>query len=134
MNPTPLDPWNDAALIAGRLGSPYNRLIVVLSAEAWCEKCRQLRPHFDAIALDAHERELMLWLDIEDHLPFIGDYLPASLPELLIYRSTTLEYRQVIESNLNALDAALSAPPMADPGPDPGIANRLALQDWAQAM
>lgn len=129
----PLDPWTDVALIAGRLGSPYNRLIVVLAAEAWCDKCRRLRPRFDALAAGAPERELMLWLDIEDHLDFIGDYLPESLPELLIYRGMQLVHRQILEPTPGALEAALAAPPMPDPGPDPGIAARLAQRDWASA-
>lgn len=136
-----LDPWQDAATLAGRIASPFNRLIVVLGAEAWCARCRALKPVFMQIAEQAPERDIMLWLDIETHTDFIGDYLPESLPELLIYQGSRLmhhsvligkAYREIeLDINADALRLLLAAPPPKTLGADPGIAQRLVQQDWA---
>jgi thiol-disulfide isomerase/thioredoxin len=127
-----LDPWNDAAFIAGKLGVPYNRLTVVIGAESWCEKCRKLKPHFDALARQAPATELMLWLDLEEHQEFLGDYVPESLPEFLLYRDMQLIlHRLLADGSEEALYAALQAAPEKPAIADPGIARRLAQRDWA---
>ena len=128
----PLDPWNDAAYIAAKLGAASTGLIVVIGAESWCEKCRTLKPHFDALARQAPDSELMLWFDLEEHQEFLGDYLPESLPEVLIYRNTRLISRsQLADGEEASLLAALEARQQADSvHKAPGIVQRLMQKDW----
>lgn len=88
MNSTLLDPWDDASTIAARLQSPGAELTVVLGAEAWCDKCRRLRPAFDALqAAQPAAEGAVLWLDLEDHAEFIGRFVPEDLPLLLRWRA-----------------------------------------------
>jgi len=128
-----LDPWNDAAHIAARLGGPTNRLIVVIGAESWCEKCRNLKPHFETLARQAPGSDIMLWFDLEEHQEFLGSYIPESLPEVLIYNNMRLIARSSLQDgNEETLRAALQAmPPDKTATEDPSIAQRLAQQDWA---
>lgn len=129
-----LDPWQDAATIARRIASPRNRLIVVLGAEAWCARCRALKPVFMQIAEQAPERDIMLWLDIETHADLIGDYLPESLPELLIYQGGALVHHGILDAEPDTLRGALVAPPATTRRPGPDIAQRLARHDWASEI
>lgn len=132
-----LDPWDDAALIAARLASPHRRLIVVVGAEAWCQKCRELKTHFEAVASKASSLDLLLWLDLEGHQEFLGDYIPEDLPEFLIYRQSQLLFRrtpeetdqQAITRLLSAESEKLDWPPMEDA---PGIIKRLVEPNWAK--
>ncbi len=126
----PLDPWTHAREIAKRLSHPSARLVVVLGAESWCEKCRALRPVFDGWAIQAAAHEVRLWLDIEDHAEFIGPYLPADLPMLIAYAGGQLTHARVLKPGIETIDHALGA---AQPSiqADPGILARLTREDWA---
>jgi thiol-disulfide isomerase/thioredoxin len=126
-----LDPWNDAAYIAAKLDEASTYLIAVIGAEGWCEKCRDLKPHFEIWAQKVPETTLMLWLDLEEHHEFLGDYIPESLPEVLIYSSTALVSRSLLpDGSEESLLAALQARQLEDGAEDPGIARRLVQQDW----
>jgi len=131
----PLDPWDDASLIAERILAPGGRLIVVIGAEAWCEKCRKLRPHFDELARLARDPDTILWLDLEEHQEFLGQYIPESLPEVLIYSNKRLVSRSLLpDGERESLIEALRKRParsFENIGEDPGIAQRLTQQDWA---
>jgi hypothetical protein len=128
----PLDPWTQARELAERLHSPDARLVIVLGAEGWCEKCRRFRPLFDARAQQAEPEETWLWLDMEEHAEFIDPYLPDDLPLLILYRSGQLVGLQVLEAKLEALQAALAADADQSIATDPGIFERLARNDWAR--
>jgi thiol-disulfide isomerase/thioredoxin len=82
-----LDLWADADFISRRLRQPGAELLVVVGAEAWCPKCKRLRPAFEQLcqALPAHI--LWLWLDLEDHAEFLGNFIPPNLPLLLRWRA-----------------------------------------------
>jgi thiol-disulfide isomerase/thioredoxin len=129
----PLDPWDDAAWIAGKLGSPFNRLIVVIGAESWCEKCRALKPHFEQLARQSPDRDILLWLDLEEHQEFLGAYIPVSLPEVLIYKEMKLIARSLLSDGSEAtLRTVLQTLPAGNAtAEDPDLARRLARQDWA---
>jgi hypothetical protein len=142
------DPWDDAQALAERLHTLHCTLVIVLGAESWCEKCRLLRPEFDAtVALanaaaangDACE-QVWLWLDLEDHCEFLGDYLPENLPMLIVYASNQLVFAQAIEPTGQALAELLSgraglqrmsASAALSTQHDPGLLGRLKQQDWA---
>ena len=94
MTTRPLDPWDDALAIAARLQSHGAVLTVVLGAEAWCDKCRRLRPLFDALQAvqfapvpPATPAATVLWLDLEEHAEFIGRFVPDDLPLLLRWQA-----------------------------------------------
>ena len=130
-----LDPWSDASELARRLELPHCELYVVVAAEAWCARCRDLRPEFEAIASLSATHEIWLWLDLEDHAEFIGDFLPDSLPVLLEYRGNQFRSLTLIEEPAASLKACLArggANCMLPPGTDdPGIRARLLSEDWA---
>lgn len=136
---TQLDPWNDASLLAQRLSPANAHLFILIGAEQWCAKCRDLRPQFDNFAAQAKLDEVWLWLDLEDHAEFIGDYLPDTLPILLAYRGENMVLCQVVEDVEQSLGehvekirtmrySRFDALPTT---PDPGIRSRLVTQDWA---
>lgn len=52
-----LDPCNDASILAARLQSPQSRLLIVVGAEAWCIRCRHIRPAFDSVASRALDED-----------------------------------------------------------------------------
>jgi thiol-disulfide isomerase/thioredoxin len=82
-----LDPWADADFISRRLRQPGAELLVVLGAEAWCPKCKRLRPAFEHLVSGLPAHILPLWLDLEDHAEFLGGFLPPDLPLLLRWRA-----------------------------------------------
>ncbi|MDR2153821.1 MAG: thioredoxin family protein [Burkholderiaceae bacterium] len=131
-----LDPWDDALSIAQRLKTPGSMLVTVIGAQAWCEKCRTLKPFFDAQADRAPEHMVWLWLDLEGHADFLGDYVPDSLPQLCIYQHGKLAKKVVLddtpESLRDALQSLLAGALPLDDDDDPGIYQRLVLQDWAR--
>jgi hypothetical protein len=134
---TALDPWNDASVLAERLNRKDAGLFVVVGAEQWCEKCRILRPYFDAYMLQADSADVWLWLDLEDHAEFMGDYLPESLPMLIAYRGSKLVASQVLEVTPNVLTEVVSQITSAafkaqTTLAEPGIRARLLQQDWAK--
>ena len=127
----PLDPWLDAETLARRLSRPGSRLIIVVGAEAWCHKCRDFRPIFDARSELAAQNETWLWLDMEEHAEFIAPYLPPDLPLLVCYEQTNLSNLQPLDSSESALNKALSHPIIDPTEQDPGIRARLMQENWA---
>ncbi len=133
MRSTHLDPWNDAAFIADRLASPSARLIVLIGAESWCGTCRTLRPVFDAMAQERAGRdETWLWLDLEEHGEFLDDFIPASLPWLMVYKAAQLTHATIISGASAALlEEVLAQPSHVDQGDFPDIRARFMASDWA---
>jgi len=80
--------------------------------------------------MPAHD--LPVWLDLEEHADFLGDYLPQDLPELLVYRSEKLVQRECLES-IEQLNKYLHAPEQAFAiDADPQLASLLMQQDWCE--
>ncbi len=124
-----LDPWQDAARLARTLEDADTELVLVLGAEAWCHRCRSLKSRFDAFADTAPSHRILLWLDVDEHAPFLGDYLPDDLPELLVYRAGTLTGRAHL-APADSLEALLA---QARPSPhDPGLWPAFVQADWAR--
>lgn len=120
------DPWEDARTLAERLAEPGTRLVVVIGALAWCHKCRDALPAFEARAASAPGHECHVWLDMEEHADLIGPWLPDDLPMQLVYQGGHLQSIGVL--TLQGRELALAATPL----PDPGIAARLCRVDWAE--
>ncbi len=125
-----LDPWTHAREIAERLAQPSARLVIVLGAESWCEKCRVFRAVFDDWAIQAEPPEIRLWLDLEEHAEFIGAYLPPSLPMLFAYEGGRLSHAEVLEPGVT-IDSVLVGERAPNNFADPGILERLLQADWA---
>ncbi|MFB9242201.1 thioredoxin [Massilia antarctica] len=128
-----LNPWNDAAEIAVRIALPSARLVLMLGAEDWCEKCRIFRPIFDAIAMQrANQGETWIWLDLEEHGEFLGDYIPDDLPLLVAYKGAQLTHA-VIAAQVSAttLEELLAQPSYIEHNALPDIRRRLMSADWA---
>ncbi len=134
-----LDLWDDASLLAARLGEADALLFILVGAEKWCIKCRDLRPQFNSLAAEAKQGEVWLWLDLEDHSEFIGDYSPDSLPVLLTYLGTALLTCELLTDTPQSLDERISLirKTVYDQSSarvateDPGIRSRLLMENWA---
>lgn len=127
-----LDPWTDAAEIAARLSRPDAGLVIAIGAEAWCDRCRTLRPYFDAAA-DARNvgSSVWLWLDLEDHAEFVGDFVPDSLPLLIRYDRAVLTHAFVADAESGAWEAMLNGPSLVRQLGVPDLRERLMQADWA---
>lgn len=124
-----LDPWLDAAQIAASL---RQRLVVLLGAESWCAKCRELRPVFEAAALEA-SGEAWLWLDLEEHAEFVGDFIPDDMPLLLVYCEGELVHSAVAgKSELDCVLRGSGNRVIAHRVP-PQLVTRLLDENWAAA-
>jgi len=130
-----LDPWDDASELATRLQQDNSCLYVVIAAEAWCARCRDLRPEFEEVAALRHADEIWLWLDLEEHAEFVGDFLPDTLPVLLAYHGSHFCAVEAIDgaaSSLRGYLDAIKTPLSAGASVrDPGIRTRLITSDWA---
>ena len=92
------DPWTDAETLARHLQQAEAELLVVIGAEAWCDKCRRLKPAFEALCAAAMpEHAAWLWLDLEDHADFLAGYIPPDLPLLLRWREGDCVQAAVVE-------------------------------------
>ena len=127
-----LDPWDDADVLAQRLQYPDALLFILIGAEQWCARCRDMRPYFDALTAEAQRDETWLRFDLEEHAEFLGDYLPDDLPVLVAYRGKELVSCAVVVSRA-ALDQAVALARLSSATElaDPGIRARLLMHDWA---
>jgi hypothetical protein len=99
------DPWNDAELLGRHLARADAELLVVIGAEGWCGKCKRLRPAFEALCYAGMPSHVgWLWLDLEDHHEFLGEFIPPDLPLLLRWRKGLCVQAAVVEDI--ALDTA----------------------------
>jgi hypothetical protein len=125
--PTPaawLDPWRDARAITAALGQPAAGLLVAIGAEAWCTRCRVLRPRFESLRAAVPTTTVVIWLDLDLHAEFIGALEPEDLPLLLHWRGSNL----VAAGLLRAVEPAplrVDLVPLALPHPEPPIRQRL---------
>ena len=128
-----LDPWEDAQHIAQVLRKGGAELLVAIGAEAWCEKCVELRPLVEALHQQhAQPNGVCLWLDLEDHAEFIGDFVPEDLPLLLRWRGGQLIQASVLEGVNPAAqpNERLRAVPI--PKDAPNVWDALLRPGWAQ--
>lgn len=130
------DPWEQAASLARLLENARasTRLVVALGAQ-WCHQCEERRPLFDALAQTPQgpTTDLFIWLDLDEHAHFLGDYVPEDLPELLIYKQGQLCNRGVL-NNLSeglALLNNVGAPIVLPETDHPDVWQRLLEPDWA---
>ncbi len=131
------DSWNDAQALAQHLQRPDAELLVVIGAEGWCEKCRRLKPAFEALCASAMpEQVAWMWLDLEDHSDFLDGFIPPDLPLLLRWRAGVCVQAAVVEDI--ALDGLLAPrvrlKPLVDAeGSDPAEDGPPDLPDlWAE--
>lgn len=129
---TMLDPWHDAAAIAARLAAPAARLVVLIGAESWCERCRTLKPAFESAALQAGQDETWIWLDLEDHADFLDGFMPDDLPILVRYDGPVLSGAMVGRAvTAAAFTNAQVWPAHQAPAGLPDLRGRLMAADWA---
>lgn len=135
----PLDPWDDASILAQRLQCANARVYIVIGATQWCSRCRELRPQFDLCAEHPLADETWLWLDLVDHGEFLGDYQPENLPMLVAYQGAQLLACLDIETPARTFKAAVDRLRTTGQAEDmhrsaitdPGIRERLLVQGWA---
>lgn len=121
-----LDPWDDAARIAERLTLPGAKLIVLVGAAGWCEKCRQALPAFDARSCSAPPHETHVWMDIEEHTGLLGAWIPETLPLELVYENGGLEAQRIWGPGVSG-----AVPVLEDSAEVPDLWRILGRPDWA---
>ena len=115
------DPWMHAQKLAERISKPGAALIVVIGAQSWCQKCRDIYPQFEQAAKTSAAHESYIWLDLEEHAQFLGGFIPDDLPLSLRYQNARL-----VQAQLLRLDDA----PMPVEVGDPGVYARLCEDNW----
>jgi hypothetical protein len=92
-----LDPWLDAEKIARRLKTQNNTLHAAVGTEALCIKCAILRQVWNdhVTALPADNSQVWIWFDADEHMEFLGDYVPVDPPVYIRYENSA---RTVIAS------------------------------------
>ncbi len=121
-----LDPWDDAARIAERLTLRGAKLIVLVGAAGWCEKCRHALRAFDARACSAPPHETHVCVDIEEHAGLLGAWIPETLPLELVYENGGLEAKRTWGAGVS--DAV---PVLEDLAEVPNLWRILGRPDWA---
>ena len=90
------------------------------------------RPGFDALALQHNdERNVWLWLDLEEHAEFLGDFIPEDLPLLLSYSGNALTHAFVPDIHAMAALPGMPTAPRVDYKDVPDMRARFLMQDWA---
>lgn len=93
------DPWDEAQSLARQLSRPDAELLVIVGAEAWCQKCLRLRPLFDDLCAESMPAHVVwMWLDLEDHADFLDGFIPPDLPLLLRWRQGVCVQAAVVDS------------------------------------
>lgn len=93
------DPWDGAQALAQHLLRPDAELLVVIGADAWCEKCHRLKPLFESLcASSMPEQAAWMWMDLEDHSDFLAGFIPPDLPLLLRWRAGVCVQAAVVEN------------------------------------
>lgn len=116
-------------MLAQRVRSPGCSFTLVIGAEAWCERCRSLRPAFDALAAAGEAEAVFLWLDIEEHAEFVEPWSPADLPAAFVYQGGVLQGAGYLREPATTLAAQLAD--LGAASDDGGVFARLTAQDWA---
>jgi hypothetical protein len=96
-----LDPWLDAKPISQRLRTSGALLTVGIGAEAWCERCVELRSVFE---MSMQEHETRLWLDMDEHAELLGDFVPTDLPMVLQWQEGRLVRIAILEGVLDGVE------------------------------
>lgn len=133
MNNISPDPWRDAGAIATSLNAPSAHLTLLIGATGWCETCRALKQVFDTLVAEhVGSNHTWLWLDLEDHAEFLGDFIPDSLPLLVSYKGSRPTHA-LVPSHLTpaALADLLAQAPRIEDERLPDIRARLMAVDWA---
>lgn len=94
----PLNPWDHAEEISRRLAQPDAEFLTVIGASGWCTRCRDLQPRFEALSRDLPGHVLPLWLDLEEHADFLGDFIPPDLPLLLRWKRGECVQAAIVEA------------------------------------
>lgn len=84
-----LDPWNDFGLLERKLNTKDACTIVALGA-SWCHKCEPLHDSFFKLPKNSSDDITLLWLDLEDHCEFLGEFFPETLPLVWVYQGHQL--------------------------------------------
>lgn len=101
-----LNPWDHAEEIARRLARPDAEFLTVIGASGWCSRCQTLQPRFEALTPQLPAHVVPLWLDLEEHAEFLGDFIPPDLPLLLRWRRDECVQVAIVEGIDLDADAA----------------------------
>lgn len=140
-----LDPWLHAQEIAQRWQVPDCRVVIAVGAQSWCETCRTILPQWQTFAQAApawaqvtKADMLCLWLDLEDHQEFLGDFIPDDLPWLFFYQDQALIWQGAwrslgpqVQTALQTFAQTGTLPHAAMTPDDFGLAERLLRPNWA---
>lgn len=119
-----LDAWKDFSKIEHILGSQKESIIIVLGA-SWCHKCEPVKKVIGRLTENPMPAVHWLWLDLEEHCEFLGNFSPETIPLVWIYQGEHLIRHglidKTIDADLNFLDFIQSIPIADTTAPESNI-------------
>jgi thiol-disulfide isomerase/thioredoxin len=108
-----LDAWNDFSKIKHILNNKAESIVILLGA-SWCHKCDPVKKSITRMTQHDTPTVNWLWLDLEDHCEFLGNFSPETIPLVWVYQGEHLIRHGVIEENKDSeqdfLEFILSIP------------------------
>lgn len=93
-----LDAWDDFSKIKHILNNKKESIVIVLGA-SWCHKCDPVKKAIFRLAENVTPAVHWLWLDLEDHCEFLGNYSPETIPLVWVYQGDHLIRHGVVDEN-----------------------------------
>ncbi|MGV8834871.1 hypothetical protein [Cellvibrio sp.] len=119
-----LDAWNDFSKIKYILNNETESIVILLGA-SWCHKCDPVKKSIMRMIKDATPAVHWLWLDLEDHCEFLGNFSPETIPLVWVYQGDNLIRHGAVDENkvvdLNFFDFIQSIPIVGATTPESNI-------------
>lgn len=96
-----LDAWNDFSKIKHILNNKKESIVIVLGA-SWCHKCDPVKKIIERLTENATPTAHWLWLDLEEHCEFLGNFSPETIPLVWVYQGEHLIRHGTIDENNDA--------------------------------
>ena len=103
-NSNVLDAWSDFVKIKNILNNSNESIVIALGA-SWCHKCDPVKKAIFQFSEKKLTNVYWLWLDLETHCEFLGDFFPETIPLVWVYQGPHLiRYRAIDEVNIKNRD------------------------------
>lgn len=93
-----LDAWNDFSKIKHILNNKTESIIILLGA-SWCHKCDPVKKSIMRMTENVTPSVHWLWLDLEGHCEFLGNFSPETIPLVWVYQGEHLIRHGAVEDD-----------------------------------
>lgn len=119
-----LDAWNDFSRIKHILNNKTESMVILLGA-SWCHKCDPVKKAIMRMTQNATPAIHWLWLDLEEHCEFLGNFFPETIPLIWVYQGEHLIRHGVVDektvAELDFLDFIQSIPVVSSATPESNV-------------